>query len=130
MSLQDELRAALTPVVASLMEEFPSTVTVTRRVETLGAGNRTEWDDAPLANGTGATALLQPPTQRLVRAIYGRDATGDAVLIISDTVPLQSVDKVQVTAGPYAGHTFWVTQTTPGYMAGIVTALLTLKRPE
>jgi hypothetical protein len=129
MSLQDDLRSALTPVLRDLIAEFPTVMHITRRVETLGAGNRPVSDDAFILNGEGVTGLMQPPTTRHVRQVFGREVTGDAVLTLPDDVPLLPMDKVEVVEGPYAGRTFWVTQTTPGYMAGVVTALLVLKRP-
>lgn len=130
MSLQDDLRSALSSAVESLISEFPSTVTISRRQELLETpGNRPYWEEAPLLNGEGATALIQAPTTSLIRKNFGRDAAGEAVAIVSDRVPADSGDKIAVTGGPYLGSTFWIVQRTPGYMAGINLFLLTVTRP-
>lgn len=125
MSLQDDLRAAVAPVVQQLISEFPSTVRCTREVETLGPGNRPQKEDVVLANGAAATVFIGPVTGGLARKIFGRDLSGDAFALVTDIIPIGTGDKLEVMSGAYTGMVFVVGPVTLNYVGGINSVGLT-----
>lgn len=129
MSIQDDLRTALAPVMDFVLAEFPSTVTVTRARTEFGAGNRPVKDDVAIANGTDLAIMLSEPTYAMTRRIFGRDETLDVFGLCRDTADIRPGDKVCATAGPFAGKEFWVRRVVPTYAASTLSLALTRERP-
>jgi hypothetical protein len=96
----------------ALIRRLGSTVTIRRATRTRDAADGSSvatW--ATIASGV--RLAIQPLTERLRQRDWGREVTGDSVGFAAAGTDLQIDDGILVTAGPYAGQAFRVTDQLP-----------------